>query len=518
MLKQILNSINFYFFKLQSQFDEIRGYSFYTKDFMTLINKLQLIFDQLYNKFLKNNKLLHEKIEKINKEDNISTFYHSHYEKDIKIFFPHFTTFNSFFELLKKSKESYINRGIFITIKYFLKKISKDVRFIIIPEFEFNYCYLDISNEINRFTSILDIPAEKIRSFLLFTIPYFNPEDLFSSTLLGHEIGHYIEEELEIWKKNFEPEMLSKKMLYLDKIKNIVEYQFKKELDIWVHTWGPLSGEAQKSFKDLLYRKTQDKCLTELTKKTKAWVKEIISDKIGLKIFGLPYFFAYIDLIFLTNPKSLGDEDHPPNWLRLQYLVNELRKKRNWETLETKLVLEETLNGTVKQNNIGEKIIEIIKFLERHFMEVDLSNEDPFNKVILKEIIIPDILEKKIDDALKELVKSNKIKEFSYIENFKKISVLIQLLRRYITPNEIIDIGEQDTYPTNILNIINAGWFFLLFQMNYHFKIFNMKEENYSTDKEIQMKRMDVHQKLNNLILKAIELSNIHQKFKNKTQ
>lgn len=508
MLKQILNSINFYFFKLQQQFDELETYSFFTKDYSTLISKIQNIYKKMYLKFLETNKRICEEVDESSKLLDIG-LYNSYYEKDIKIFFQYFNLFNNFFELLKKSKNTYIHQGIFILISKFIKKISADVKFIIIPGFEFNYGYLDMSSEINRFTSFLQLEEEKEQSFLLFSIPYFKSKDIFSSALLGHELGHYLEEIHNIYENQIKPKLFSEELIYLRKIRHIVWKRFKKT-------------KNDNKYQDLnaffINFNIINEYLEELYEKTEMWVKEIICDKIALKIFGFSYFFAFSDLIFLTDPRSLGDEEHPPNWLRLKYLIMDLKKELIWNVLKNKLIIEEIVERKIKKNNIGEKIIEIIKYLEKNFTEEELLFEDPIYKVILKDIIRPEILGETIDNSLKPLVKSKVIKEFSYKNNIEEIFSLIRLLREYITPNEIIDTKEYDSNPADIINILNAGWVFLLFQINYHFKIFNLEENDYSIDEKIQLEKMKIFQKLNNLTLKAIELSNIHEKFKKKTK
>ncbi len=507
MLKQILNSINFYFLKLQQQFDELETYSFITKDYSILISKLRNIYEKMYLTFLETNKRICKEVDDSNNLFDIN-LYNSYYEKDIKIFFQYFNIFNSFFELLKKSNNNYIDQGIFILIDKFIKTISADVKFIIIPGFEFNYGYLDMSSELNRFRSYLDLEEEKRNSFLLFSLPYFKSKDIFSSALLGHEIGHYLEEIYNIYEDQIKPILFSEKLVSLEKIHHIVDDRFEEIKK---------DQKYQDLDHSLVRYNVENECLEELYEKTEMWVKEIICDKIALKIFGFSYFFAFIDLIFLTDPKSLGDEEHPPNWLRLKYQIIDLKKESTWNVLENGLIIEEIDGRKPKKNNIGEKIIEIIEYLENNFTEEELLDEDPIYEVILKDIIRPEILGETIDNSLKPLVKNKVIKDFSYKDNIEEIFSLIKLLREYITPNEIIDSKEHRSNPADIINILNAGWIFLLFQINYHFKIFNLEENDYSIDDRIQLKKMEIYQKLSNLTLKAIELSNIHEKFK-KTQ
>jgi hypothetical protein len=108
------------------------------------------------------------------------------------------------------------------------------------------------------------------------------------------------------------------------------------------------------------------------------------------------------------------------------------------------------------------------------------------------------------------LIKKDIIKQYSFNnrENVNDIVYLMKLLEEYIIPCE-----NERSEPINIISILNASWLFYLFKMNEHFERFGVDVNNFSY--EMADKKMLVNQKLQNLLLKAIELSKIKEQLKN---
>jgi hypothetical protein len=94
------------------------------------------------------------------------------------------------------------------------------------------------------------------------------------------------------------------KIITKEKIRHIAEVRLEKE---------------QKHERDLEIDDVLIECFDEwIGKKITPWMKEIVSDLIGLRIFGLAYFFAFLDTISQTQ--AIGGTDHPPTELRLTFL------------------------------------------------------------------------------------------------------------------------------------------------------------------------------------------------------
>ncbi len=498
MLDQILNSIDLYFYKLKNQIKELLSHSYISDDYSLLISKLQNHNEKIKDHFIEKTKSIRDQL-RSGTEDKLS------FEKDdyseIAFYFEYINSFNFFISNIKNSSNINIHQGNFILTKEITKYISEDSNFLILQfpigiGVSINYGYMNISEYLNKFNKFSK--EKEVKDFLLFFIPYFNQEDIFDNSALGHEIGHFIEEKYGISSQiiNF---LISKQILHKNKVENIVK---KRNPQILPQEW-----EDQINY-DIFITPFYNKWVT----KTKKWINEIVCDIIGLKIFGLPSFFAFIDIMFLTNPENPGSIKHPPNWLRIKYLIREIRKTI-YSDLEELNIEEESKSKLKGQDkiidNLGKRIQKRIDFISDKFSK---NNQITTNKLdlIIVNIIDSEEVQEKIDEILGALAKDRSIKEFNYSDEvIKEIVLLIKLLREYITPNEIVDIQEKESRDADIITILNSGWFFYLYKLKIHYDLFNVKEDEYEEKSRIQ-------QKLNNLILKAIELSNIHKKAKEK--
>lgn len=496
MLDQILNLIDLYFYKLKNQIKELLSYSYISNDYSILISKLQNHNEKIKDHFIEKTKLIREQL-RSRKEDELS------FEKDdyneIAFYFEYINSFNFFISNIRNSRNINIHQGNFILTKEITKYISKDSNFLILQYprgVSINYGYIDISKYLNKFNKFSK--EKEVKDFLLFFIPYFNQEDIFDNSALGHEIGHFIEEKYGISTQIIDF-LISKQILHKNEVENIVK---SRNSHILEQEW-----EDQ-----IIYDTFITPFYNNWVKKTKLWIKEIVCDILGLKIFGLPSFFAFIDIMFLTNPEDPGDDEHPPDWLRIKYLIREIRKTI-YNDLE-KLNIEEENKSKLKGqekiiDNLGKRIQKRIDFIGEEFSKNNQITTNGLDLIVIN-IIDSEEVQEKIDEILDKLVKDRSIKEFNYTdEKTKEIILLIKLLKEYITPNEIVDTHKKESRYADIITILNSGWFFYLYKLKIHYGLFNVKEEEYEEKSYIQ-------QKLNNLILKAIELSNIHKEAKEK--
>jgi len=482
MILQIIDSINFYFYKLRLQIDELQSYSYFTEDQYKLISKLKKFNKKFQKKFL--NECL-EIFKELKSGINETEIYED-INKHISWYFQYFKIFNDYLSVIRTVENIKINQGIYLLIENFTKKISEKSRFIIFPKFNINCGYLDISKHLNKFTSVLN--EKNIKDFLLFQIPSFNQNEILNNSILGHEIGHYVEE------KNFLSatlinSMTKFKVLTKKKIEHIAKERFESEKRI----------DKDLEYEDYLFEYYEK----WIDKKVVPWMKEIFSDIIGLRIFGLAFFFAFFDTISQTQ--SFGGWDHPPTSLRLKFLINGIKKTISDKLDKFKL---EFTNEKGEEEELGLGLCKKIDFIEKKNL-AEIQSYNQVNEPIMK-IFETDELSERIYEIVNDLVKNGIIKEYSFnSEEILEIIYLMKLLEEYIIPNE-----NEISKPVNVISIINAGWFFYLFKMEAHFKRFGVDLDDLTY--EMIDKKMLVNQKLQNLLLKAIELSKIQGQLQNK--
>lgn len=497
MLEHILNSIDYYFFKLKNQFKELKSYSYFTDDYIELISSIERYFNVFYDDFLKTSKNIREKAIKEEKKD-ITYFDEKEYKTAVKFYLDCFKTINILISNIREAKNIHFHQANFIFLEEF---ISENSRFIILPNRVYNYGY---TNTPKLFANDIETYEKEIDYYDFFLIPYFNKEDIFNNTSLAHEIGHYVVEKYGLWSEIREDPDIIKF------INEIIDRDIKNHYSV---------EELKDSMKKFKYRA---KCQEDWKEKLK-WINEILSDIIALKLFGLSYFFAYIEILFLSNPKSLGDKDHPPAWIRLHYMLNEIEK--NIEGSITDLVYKDKSDNGNIIDDIGHKLKQIINFIKKNFSKKEKSNDSDKDLI---ELVYSDYIHKLLNSKIDKLIEEGKIEVYSYKLHNNEIIYLMNLLDEYITPNELIidDKGHLSMFedrdinldnwslrdiskPADIITILNAGWFYYLCRIGNHYKLFDIKETEYE-------EKSNTLQRLNNLVLKAIELSNIHKYAKEK--
>ncbi|PWB52626.1 MAG: hypothetical protein C3F06_08740 [Candidatus Methanoperedenaceae archaeon] len=145
---------------------------------------------------------------------------------------------------------------------------------------------------------------------------------------------------------------------------------------------------------------------------------------------------------------------------------------------------------------MGEEVLSEIDKVTKSIENTKIRpNDDIF-------VICYDAIEEVLDDLKEQVRKEVESADFD-IENFKKeIPALVLSIEHFITPNEIIDIYERTNKPANLISILNAGWIFYLTRKE---KLFENLKDNTLEGK------LTIISKLNDMILKAIELSQAHE-------
>lgn len=470
-----LNSTNFYFFKLKNLINEIKTYSFYSDDYKDLLSVLANFNSTKTEEFENFKSFL---IGEINKEKtSVMGVYKKYYQK-LNRYNDFLRFYNKIIKTFLNAENFYIHQGIFILLEEFIKKFSENSKFIIYPYFpksKVNYGFANLTTDV-LIKFFEEEEQQDIEDYLVFAIPAVNKEDILINCLLGHEIGHMIYR-IKNLNIKFIPTIFAKDKI--EKSYDSMQLEINKKKSLLGSDLPP----KIKNFK--LWQNVISK-----------WVEEIICDKIGLRLFGLGYFFAFLDFVYISSPYTSGTERHPPNWLRLKILLEDFQEIFQFKT-----------SFKIHKKDLRPEIEGIITFIKDNFSkEIEIKDDDrqfPEKEIefsVIKKHVIDVINNSSIYHDLFNNVLDNYIKKYDFEFNFKDIKNLIDLIDLYITPNEIIDFKNHTVKKVDIITILNAAWIYLYFFMDNHYIKFPKLNE------------MDVRQKFNNLILKSIELAKIQRK------
>ena len=196
--------------------------------------------------------------------------------------------------------------------------------------------------------------------------------------------------------------------------------------------------------------------------KIKKWVITIASDLFAIHIFGPAYLFAFSKYL------PAARESDVPLETRLKITAEELKE----------------LNYT-KNDELKDKIEKVELYAERSLSSLE---REIFN-------LIPKIREK---------VRALTIGHRYTLQIFEEeVPLLVSSLLNLIPPNEILDFENKTSRPAKLVSILNAGWLFKLTKIDNVYRMLNAKTLEEKSQVDI---------KINRLIQKSIELSEIHRK------
>ncbi|GEM_PF-4924613 len=204
-------------------------------------------------------------------------------------------------------------------------------------------------------------------------------------------------------------------------------------------------------------------------KKIKNWITTVASDLLSTHIFGPSYMFSFFKYTFNTD----NQESEVPLKSRLKIITEEIKQ----------------LNYT-RNVEIGKEIEKI----EKYTIDDSLANKEVLNLI------------SKIKEEIKKITEGKRYT----LELFEEeVYFLISSISNLIPPNEILDFKSRKSRPAKIISILNASWLLKLSHINEVYKLLNAK-----TSKE----KSQVDIKLDSLIQKAIELSEIHRRMRESTK
>ena len=392
--------------------------------------------------------------------------------------FSHLISFlHELIQFIEESNIEYIPQGIVYSIENLITKIQPNSKFMIYPQWRYNYEYIEIIKLLRRvminIPSIEEIIGSFAERFVILSFPSAEKDNVLLHCIFGHEIGHFIDEVQGISSDILKDVKIDEKLLE-EVVTQVSKTKFKAEQH----------GREEITLNYFIEEeKLKADFREDITKQLGRWIEELISDALAIHLFGPSYFFAFTEFILTQQDLDKSSKDHPSPRIRISLLLDELKERGYYNVFDKKTTHE------------------IKKW--RDFLSYTKEGEKGH-------------LQKLYDSSMKSTIPKIKektniaVKEISYTHQMFKSDtpMLTSSLLYLIPPNELVNIKEKGTKPASIVSILNAGWVFNLTQMD---KLYKMLRAS-SPEEKLQAKY-----KFNQIILKAVELSEIHRIINEKT-
>jgi hypothetical protein len=351
-----------------------------------------------------------------------------------------------------------------------LKKFNVSTTFVFRPSPDYNYSYYPLGKVIAEIMKSQKYPEAK-HDIAVISFPSSEKNSTLLNCSFSHEIGHHLNE-LYLIANDIEPkilELLDK--TYLNKyVSKFLESLSKSK---------KIVGSAEITL-DKFYPKEQliPMFTEEFASIIRKWLDEIISDTIGLYLFGPSFIFSLAEFSISTQDVEKYSEKHPPLFLRLKNLME----------LYTDLSLNEDLDKYPQVK----KRIEYYSEIAKKSFETTTEYGQTIRNIILERGTVS--LFKLARQAVEQKLKPSK-----EIYSKEDCDAAVFLFRNLIPGNELLLEGKK-TRPINPISIINAAW---IVRINFIDDLYKLLPKNdHSSIRGI----------LDQLALKALELQEFHSR------
>ncbi len=392
---------------------------------------------------------------------------------------------------------------------------SNDI-FIFYPQWEFNFSYLNLKNELK--TILFFVNEEEANDFFkhmpnriaVISFPVIERDNILALVILAHELAHYfdIDPDNPEYRISRSPDVVKAVSIPETKVKSWIEVA--RKLDPASDQWPPLLAEIYYS------TRINEKLFISI----RYWLRELTADITAARFFGIGFYLSAKELFSLV-PRP-PDSPYPPNYTRLAEIASEINGS---EGGFEKDLLERTKNKlTPAENTILKRIYEmtrsdselantnVVNYIKPDMDKPKLTSEQ--RKEILDKMALS-IIEESISNALDILREKirRKIPEKNCLRFTEKIFLGAKYLKSRIPPCEIL--GKQPIEKPEVFDIreiLNATW---LYWMDIIERIKSENKELFDFQKDLE----SYYNELNILCrhsLRAIELSNFSQLHKPK--
>jgi hypothetical protein len=341
--------------------------------------------------------------------------------------------------------------------------------------FEFKNYYEDTLLNFMENSFVDELFKDFRKRIYIISFPGFQRNNLLVQTVLGHEIGHPIADEFLCQ----EPED------YKYTIQKEVEKEFNKE---WKDK-GLTKDERDKE---------KAEKIIQISKLRDGFLSEIISDLVEGYLFNFGALFAMTNLLFSfhdLNMPDIEDVENPhPAWrTRLRFVYDDLIEQ--WEKFEKR---KKTINHD--ESEYYKKTYEVVKKNLIDIKAIVKDNQD--EKLLDSASPITKIAYRFTKNAIPNVKKwlDKRVPKYCFNKNFNKIIKCLIRLHNNIPPNAINEKNFTSQETIDLQTILITG---ILYKETFLAELVNSHGNEYIKDLE----------KLNRLMMKAIELSMIQEEF-----
>ncbi len=386
-----------------------------------------------------------------------------------------FSELHSLLQILEMGGRQYVPEFFAHLIGNMLNTHNPKAKFIFLPDYEYNYAYLEIITPLKvalrDAVSDIEKSLEFAKKLTIFWFPLAHKDNMLLNSLLGHELGHFVNEERQIVDK-----LIAKITIPPAEIEEIAEEWLKTKLraekkEIKIDDYFGVETARAQVKKDVV-------------QKISGQLKELVSDAVAFCIFGPVFLIAQNN--YLTSLSNLEHKakGYPSARMRLEFLVD----------LFYSMGYTAALEGGKKSENpthqeISKKFAEVVEAIKGIMKKRAIVNEDKEEGLVYASIYR---LKKDLWNEVQNAVKGQ---EYTAEMFANEVFKLTDIIDSFVPPAEI-----KLESPADPVSILNAG---MLYELTSMEKMHEMLKDN--TNEE----RLSTRHKLHKLIMKAGELSQI---------
>jgi hypothetical protein len=343
------------------------------------------------------------------------------------------------------------------TLRRYVHSIFPSSEIVVSSKPELNYSIQDIAGSLKGLFSAasLDVSCTLLPELLfVVNIPAVESGQILIHGVLAHELGHALYDKKDI-ATNLLPKIKVNEELVKKLAKTMFENQQKQQ-----------DPTPELRLRELITR--------EVAVRINAWIMELSSDAIGIRLFGPALFFAATHLLVSSSHLDKSSKTHPPPRLRIKLMIRMLKQLYSVESWREELQSFSKDWDAVSAGPIAGRTA---------FDQVAIEN---INDGVLDQISEASAL------ATAEAPRYTS-------DQFKKdVAELTPLFLSHIPAGETGPVGRST--PTALVSVINAGW---------HVYLCDFEPFRKSLHPNDGGTRFAAAAKLHELILKSLEISGI---------
>jgi predicted Zn-dependent protease with MMP-like domain len=438
-------------YRFKKRLEELKSEEYYSEQPKELVALFDKVIIQIIDGFSNIDENDQISIKRVN---TLLTFYHQALDE------------------LEHIRENNVPVEMLPLIEHIMEKLQVKTTFIFRPNPLYNFSYYPIS----RFVQII-MKAQKYEPLVqqdiaVISFPCCERNSALLSCTLAHEIGHHLNEFFGI-SKEIEPQIL----VLLDKP------YLEKYVSVFIETLSLSRGATGDKEVTLEKFYPKDQLIPVFTEEfasiIRKWLDEIVSDIIGLYLFGPSFLFAFAEFCLTSQDIDKYSETHPPLFIRIRNLMllfNELKLGANFE----------------EYVEVKKRLTYYQEVSKRTFEAAVTSKPNSIKNLILERGIVSvfDLARKGVQQKLKPKLP---------IYDVEECKQAVYLFRNLIPGNEI-RISKDKSKPINPISILNASW---IVRINYIEDLYTLLPKN---------EKYNVRNTLDGLTLKALELQEFHSR------